>query len=90
MVFRLVYCHPVCGRLLITLYHICNILGGGAWRTSFHSLPPASAGRTGQIGPRTEKGKTAVENAGMLFHTDRDIEDLASAIGVTIDWSKIE
>ncbi len=37
-----------------------------------------------------EKDKIVVRDAGMLFHSDRDIEDLAAAIGVVIDWSAIE
>lgn len=37
-----------------------------------------------------EKGKIVVKDAGMLFHTDKDIEAMAAEIGVAVDWSRIE
>lgn len=37
-----------------------------------------------------EKGRVVVRDAGLQYHTDADIEALAKAIGVTVDWSSIE
>ncbi len=37
-----------------------------------------------------EDGKIAVKTAGMEFHTDQDLEDLAKTIDETIDWTKVQ
>ncbi|MBL8965922.1 MAG: FecR domain-containing protein [Spirochaetaceae bacterium] len=37
-----------------------------------------------------KEGKIVVSEAGMLHHTDEGIQSLASRIGYTIDWTKID
>lgn len=34
-------------------------------------------------------GALSISDAGMLYHTDKDMERIAGKIGVTIDWTKI-
>ncbi|MBN1500043.1 MAG: FecR domain-containing protein [Spirochaetes bacterium] len=35
-------------------------------------------------------GKVSIEEAGMLYHTDEDLEELAAVINEKIDWSKLD
>jgi len=38
---------------------------------------------------RNSEGRVEMEEAPMLYHTDEDMESLAKAVDVTVDWSKI-
>lgn len=72
--------------------HFKPVLGGGVFSKSDEDTGEKLVSAHHHAGHyyTREKGAIKIEKAGLKHHTDQGVEKMASSIGETVDWTKIE